>query len=66
MWNVRTYDFDEKEKITSKRTYEDESTDAKSRDGTVCSSEETSVMEVEPRSCIIQFCSLVNQKTGRN
>jgi len=37
------------------RTHKDESTDAEYRGGTACSSEETSVMEVERRGCIIQF-----------
>jgi RNA-directed DNA polymerase len=40
----------------------DESTDAEHRDGAACSSEEVSVMEMEQRGCVIQFCLTVNRK----
>ena len=37
------------------RTHKDESTDAADRGGMACSSDETSVMEVERRGHVIQF-----------
>jgi hypothetical protein len=37
------------------RTYKDESTDAEYRGGTARMSEETPVMGVEQRGCVIQF-----------
>lgn len=40
---------------SKRRTRKDESTDAECRGGTACSSNEASVMEVEPRGCVIQF-----------
>ena len=44
------------------RPHKNESTDAEHRGGTVRSSGEASVMEVERRDCVIQFWKLVNQK----
>lgn len=41
--------------------HKDESTDAKYRGGTVCSSDEALVMRVERRGCVIQFWKSVNQ-----
>jgi len=43
-----------------------ESIEARHRDGAARSSDETSVMEVERRGCVILPYSLVNPATGRN
>ena len=43
---LENLDFDVKGKTTSKRTYKGESTDAKDRDGTVCSSVKIFVIEI--------------------
>jgi hypothetical protein len=49
-------------------THKDESIDALCRGGTIRSSDETSVMEVERRDCVIQFKPAVNlgNKGGTN
>jgi hypothetical protein len=44
------------------RPPEDESTDARHRDGTARSSEEAPVMGVERRGCVVQGYLLVNQE----
>jgi len=46
---------------SKRRTREEESTEAESRGGAARMSEEASVMEVEQRGGVIQFCELVNQ-----
>ena len=43
------------------RSPEGESTEAGHRGGTARSSDESPVMGVERRDCVIQFCKLVNQ-----
>jgi len=46
-------------------THKDESIDVMSRGGTIRSSDEASVMEVERRDCIIQFWTAVNLDKSR-
>lgn len=43
---------------------EDESTDARHRGGPTRSSDEISVMEMEPRGWIVQLYKMVNQHLG--
>ena len=43
-----------------------ESTDAKNCDGTVCSSEEVSVMEMERRNSVKQVLLIIQLEKGRN
>jgi len=52
--NVGTYDFDAKGEIKW-QIHKGESTDARYRGGTACSSDEVLVMRVERRGCVIQF-----------
>ena len=45
---------------------ENESTDAKNCDGTVCSSDEVSVMEMERRNSVKQVLLIIQLEKGRN
>lgn len=49
-----------REKFKCVRTHKNESTEAEHRDGAIRSSEETSVIDVERRDCVIPVESLVN------
>jgi hypothetical protein len=46
------------------RPHKDERTDAEYRGGTARKSDETSVMEVEQRGCVIPFWKMVNSANG--
>ena len=54
VWNVGTCTSMLREN-RKRRTRKGESIDAKCRGGTICSSDEASVMGVKRRDCIIQF-----------
>ena len=66
IWNMRTYDSDEKGNRQAAGSCERDSTDAEYRGGTIRSSEELSVMERERRDCIIQFYENSQPEHGRN
>ena len=58
MWNTGTCRFNIKGKIQMGDPHENESTDVKNRDGTTRISDEASVMEVERRGRVVQYCLL--------